>query len=44
MHTHTLAPGTIEGEATVDVPASFMKEHGNTTLFLDENSASLLSK
>lgn len=36
---------TIEcAKPTVDVPASFMQNHPATTMFLDDNSASLLSK
>lgn len=36
---------TIESDKpSVDVPASFMQNHSATTLFLDGNSASLLSK
>jgi glucosamine-6-phosphate deaminase len=33
---------TLEGEVTAEVPASVLREHGNTSLILDTASASLL--
>ncbi|MFK7737637.1 MAG: glucosamine-6-phosphate deaminase [Pirellulaceae bacterium] len=33
---------TLEGEVTAEVPASVLREHGNTSLILDAASASLL--
>jgi glucosamine-6-phosphate deaminase len=34
----------VEGEITPMAPASILRRHGNTTLYLDKNSASLLSR
>ena len=36
--------GSIEGPITPEVPASIMQQHEQTTIYLDENSASLLRK
>jgi glucosamine-6-phosphate deaminase len=33
----------LEGEITPIVPASILRTHADTTLYLDKNSASLLS-
>ncbi|MFK7821059.1 MAG: glucosamine-6-phosphate deaminase [Planctomycetaceae bacterium] len=33
---------SVEGAVSVDIPASILQEHGNTTLFLDDAAASLL--
>ena len=35
--------GSVEGEVSVDVPASILQQHANTVLFLDKPSASQLS-
>ena len=35
---------SLEGEITPDVPASILQRHRNCTIFLDRNSASLLSR
>ena len=32
----------IEGKITTDIPASFLQNHGNTTIIIDEAAASLL--
>jgi glucosamine-6-phosphate deaminase len=34
----------LEGEITPMAPASILRQHGNVTLYLDKNSASLLSR
>jgi glucosamine-6-phosphate deaminase len=34
----------VEGEITPIAPASILRQHGNTTLYLDKNSAALLSR
>jgi glucosamine-6-phosphate deaminase len=34
----------LEGEITPTVPASILRRHSNTTLYLDKNSASLLTR
>ncbi|MEO6052953.1 MAG: glucosamine-6-phosphate deaminase, partial [Chthoniobacterales bacterium] len=36
--------GSVEGPITDTVPSSIMQQHGDTVLFLDKASASLLSK
>ncbi len=35
---------SVEGPVTPDVPASILQQHGNTTIYLDRASASLLTK
>jgi glucosamine-6-phosphate deaminase len=36
--------GAIEGPVTNQVPASILQQHPNTTIYLDQFSASLLKK
>ena len=35
---------TVEQEVSPDYPASILQQHGDTTLFLDTDAASLLEK
>ncbi len=35
---------TLENDVTSEIPATMLKQHENVTLFLDEESASLVDK